>query len=546
MELKKNDIIQLEITDISGQGSGIGRYNGMAVFVPLTAVGDIINAHIVKVKKNYAFAIIENIIKPSANRTNIDCDVYTKCGGCVFRHISYDEELKIKQKRVSDALKRIGGISDYKFNDIVGCEFPDNYRNKSQIPIGCDKNGNITAGFFGNHSHRIIDCDCCRLHPPIFDEITAAVKKWAEQYKISPYDELTHSGILRHIYLRYAKYTDEIMVCIVATGSKIPRINELISKLTGSFPKIKSIIININREKTNVILGKECNTIYGKDYITDILCGLKFNISPLSFYQVNHDQAEKLYRIAAEYAGLTGREFLIDLYCGTGTIGLSMAHKAKKVLGIEIIPQAIKNAKTNANLNGILNAEFICSDASKAAENLCRENVQPDVILVDPPRKGCDAVVIESINKMNPERVVYVSCDPETLARDLKLFKEMSYKVMEVTPVDMFPRTAHVETVVQLVRKNPDTYIDITVDMDELDLTTSEAKATYDEIKDYIFDKHCVKVSSLYIAQIKQKHGIIERDCYNNSKEDNQKQPQCPPEKVKLIEEALRHFKMIS
>ncbi len=452
MELKKNDIIQLEITDISGQGSGIGRYNGMAVFVPLTAVGDIINAHIVKVKKNYAFAIIENIIKPSANRTNIDCNVYTKCGGCVFRHISYDEELKIKQKRVSDALKRIGNISDYKFNDIVGCDFPDNYRNKSQIPIGSDKNGNIIAGFFGNHSHRIIDCDCCRLHPIIFDKIATTVKKWAEQYKISSYNELTHSGILRHIYLRYAKYTDEIMVCIVATSSKIPHSNELVSELTSSFKQIKSIIININREKTNVILGKECNTIYGKDYITDILCGLKFNISPLSFYQVNHDQAEKLYHIAAEYAGLTGREFLIDLYCGTGTIGLSMAHKAKNVLGIEIIPQAIKNAETNANINGILNAEFICSDASKAAENLCKVRVQPDVILVDPPRKGCDAVVIESINKMNPERVVYVSCDPETLARDLKLFEEMSYKVMEVTPVDMFPRTAHVETVVLMSR----------------------------------------------------------------------------------------------
>ncbi|MEE3450187.1 MAG: 23S rRNA (uracil(1939)-C(5))-methyltransferase RlmD [Acutalibacteraceae bacterium] len=446
--IKKNDIVALTIEDITGQGSGIGRIDGMAVFVPLTAIGDIINARILKVKKNYAYAKIENIITPSQSRITPDCGCYTKCGGCVFRHISYEEELKIKHRRVYDAVTRIGKIENFKMNYIVGAKNPNEYRNKSQIPFGYDKDHNIITGFYGTHSHRITGDGTCKLHPAEFDEITAIVNDWAKRYRVSVYDEINHSGLIRHLYLRYAAKNEQIMVCMVINGKKLPYKDELINELTKYSTKIKSIILNVNTEKTNVVLGKKCETLYGSDHITDILCELSFDISPLSFYQVNRDQAEVLYGIAKNYAAVGENDFLIDLYCGTGTIGLTMADKAKNVLGIEIIPQAIENAKKNAKMNGIDNAEFICSDAKTAAQDLAKKKTLPDVVVIDPPRKGCDKEVIESVCIMNPKRIVYVSCDPETLARDLALFEEKGYKTKEVTPVDMFPRTQHVETVV--------------------------------------------------------------------------------------------------
>lgn len=446
--IKKNDIVALTIEDITGQGSGIGRIDGMAVFVPLTAIGDIINARILKVKKNYAYAKIENIITPSQSRITPDCGCYTKCGGCVFRHISYEEELKIKHRRVYDAVTRIGKIENFKMNYIVGAKNPNEYRNKSQIPFGYDKDHNIITGFYGTHSHRITGDGTCKLHPAEFDEITAIVKDWAKRYRVSVYDEINHSGLIRHLYLRYAAKNEQIMVCMVINGKKLPYKDELINELTKYSTKIKSIILNVNTEKMNVVLGKKCETLYGSDHITDILCELSFDISPLSFYQVNRDQAEVLYGIAKNYAAVGENDFLIDLYCGTGTIGLTMADKAKNVLGIEIIPQAIENAKKNAKMNGIDNAEFICSDAKTAAQDLAKKKTLPDVVVIDPPRKGCDKEVIESVCIMNPKRIVYVSCDPETLARDLALFEEKGYKTKEVTPVDMFPRTQHVETVV--------------------------------------------------------------------------------------------------
>ena len=446
--IKKNDIVALTIEDITGQGSGIGRIDGMAVFVPLTAIGDIINARILKVKKNYAYAKIENIITPSQSRITPDCGCYTKCGGCVFRHISYEEELKIKHRRVYDAVTRIGKIENFKMNDIVGAKNPNEYRNKSQIPFGYDKDHNIITGFYGTHSHRITGDGTCKLHPAEFDEITAIVNDWAKRYRVSVYDEINHSGLIRHLYLRYAAKNEQIMVCMVINGKKLPYKDELINELTKYSTKIKSIILNVNTEKTNVVLGKKCETLYGSDHITDILCELSFDISPLSFYQVNRDQTEVLYGIAKNYAAVGENDFLIDLYCGTGTIGLTMADKAKNVLGIEIIPQAIENAKKNAKMNGIDNAEFICSDAKTAAQDLAKKKTLPDVVVIDPPRKGCDKEVIESVCIMNPKRIVYVSCDPETLARDLALFEEKGYKTKEVTPVDMFPRTQHVETVV--------------------------------------------------------------------------------------------------
>ena len=372
--IKKNDIVALSIEDITAQDSGIGRIDGMAVFVPLTAIGDIINARILKVKKNYAYAKIENIITPSQSRITPDCGCYTKCGGCVFRHISYEEELKIKHRRVYDAVTRIGKIENFKMNYIVGAKNPNEYRNKSQIPFGYDKDHNIITGFYGTHSHRITGDGTCKLHPAEFDEITAIVNDWAKRYRVSVYDEINHSGLIRHLYLRYAAKNEQIMVCMVINGKKLPYKDELINELTKYSTKIKSIILNVNTEKTNVVLGKKCETLYGSDHITDILCELSFDISPLSFYQVNRDQAEVLYGIAKNYAAVGENDFLIDLYSGTGTIGLTMADKAKNVLGIEIIPQAIENAKKNAKMNGIDNAEFICSDAKTAAQDLAKKN----------------------------------------------------------------------------------------------------------------------------------------------------------------------------
>ncbi len=448
--MKKNDIIEFEITDITGQGSGIGRVDGMAVFVPMTAVGDKITARILKVKKNYAFGKLESIIEESKMRIEPDCKCYSKCGGCAFRHITYEEELKIKEQRVYDALTRIGKINDYNMHPIIGCNTPNGYRNKSQIPIGKNKDNKVIMGFYGNHSHRIIDNDHCSLHPKEFDDIAEVFRTWITKYNIKVYDEITHKGLIRHLYIRYASKNEQILVCPVINGSDIPYKDELVRMLKDCSSKIVSIVLNINKEKTNVILGNKCVTIYGNDYITDELCGLNFNISPISFYQVNRSQTELLYSVAEQYAALTGSQLVIDLYCGAGTIGLSMAKKAKKVIGVEIIPQAIDNAKENAKINGISNAEFICSDSAAAAEMLLQKGITPDVVIIDPPRKGCSETVIDSIVKMSPKRVVYVSCDPETLARDLAIFDSKSYKICDVTPVDMFPRTAHVETVVLL------------------------------------------------------------------------------------------------
>ncbi len=537
----KNDEITIEITDMTAEGSGVGKYEGMAVFIPLTAVGDTVRAKILKVKKNYAFAKATEIITPSPDRINNDCKVFNQCGGCVYRHISYDAELKIKYNKVYEAIKRIGGI-DMKPCRIIPSDSCDRYRNKAQYPVAADG----SVGFFALRSHRIVRCDTCALQPEIFDKITDFCSFWIKTYNISVYNEESHKGLLRHIYIRLAEKTSEIMFCAVINGENLPHAEELTSGLLSVCGEnLKSVQLNINKEKTNVILGEKCKVIYGEKYITDILCKVKIRLSPLSFYQVNRSSAEKLYNKALQYAEPDGKTVL-DLYCGAGAIGLSMAHRAKKIIGVEIVPEAVRDAKFNAELNGIENAEFICADASQAAEELTDRGISPSVVIVDPPRKGCSPELICTISdKFKPDRIVYVSCDPATLSRDIKLFAEKGYGLTEYTPVDMFPRTYHVETVVQLVRKKPDTYIDITVDMDELDLTSSEAKATYDEIKDYIFDKHCIKVSSLYVAQVKQKHGIIERDCYNNSKKETPNQPQCPPEKAKLIEEALRHFKMI-
>ena len=447
--LKKNDEIYLTVKSCTVQGSGVCDYEGMTVFVRGAVTGDRVLAHIIKVKKTYAVGIIKKLVQRSPMRAKNFCPIAEKCGGCCFAHIKYEAELEIKAQQVADNFKRLGKL-DITPDPIIPSPSAERYRNKAQYPVG--SNGKFALiGFYAPMTHRIIDCADCLLQPKEFAEITDIFRDWIRENKISVYNEADGSGTLRHIYIRKAVVTGQIMVCAVANSETLPHSDRLIEKLT-EIDGIKSIILNINREKTNVVLGRECKTLWGSDCITDELCGLKFNLSPLSFYQVNHDGAEILYNKAKEYAALSGNETLVDLYCGTGTIGLTMAKNVKHLIGVEIIPQAIENAKENARLNGIENAEFICADASQAAATLLERGIKPDVVILDPPRKGCDEALINTVAEMSPERVVYVSCDSATLARDCQRFTALGYHPTCATPVDMFPHTAHVETVVLLVR----------------------------------------------------------------------------------------------
>lgn len=454
MALRKNDIINLTITSTSAEGSGVGKtQDGMVVFVPLSAVGDELEVRILKSKKTYAFGKIERIISPSHVRIEPDCPVFSKCGGCVWRHISYDEECRIKHQKVVDAVTRIGGIKDAAFAPIIKNDNIARYRNKAQFPIGTDKYGKVQIGFYAFHSHRIIDCEDCLLQPEIFSKVISVTRSFIEQSDNDIYDEKTGRGRLRHLYIRMGEVTNELMVCYVVNGNGLKQEDLLIKMLRESLPALTSVIINTNRHDTNVILGEKNRTAFGSDYITDELCGLKFKISPFSFWQVNRSQAEKLYNKAKEYANLKSDEILLDLYCGTGTIGLTMAKECKTLVGVEIISDAINDAKENAAINSIKNARFICGDASAAAEQLKNEGLKPDAVILDPPRKGCGEELVKTIFEMSPSRVVYVSCDPATLARDLKYFEEYNYSVKEITPCDMFSRTAHVESVC-LIEKN--------------------------------------------------------------------------------------------
>lgn len=445
--LNKNDIIELEITGMTTQGSGVGRYKGMAVFVANSAAGDVLNVRIIKTAAKYAIGKIEEIIKPSEARIDVDCPAFKSCGGCVFRHISYQEELKIKEQRVKDAVERIGGIDDLPVNRIIGAGCSDHYRNKAQMPVGGSGDGNVTLGFFAYRSHRIVGCDSCLLQPAVFADVIRVFREWAWEYMPQPYNESTHKGKLRHLYIRYAQTSGDIMVGLVVNGNGLKGEKELAAMLSEKVRGFCGLIVNVNEEKTNVILGRKYRVVWGRDYILDELCGKQFRISPLSFYQVNHDQAERLYNIVKNYANLTGEETLLDLYCGTGTIGLTLAGSAKEVIGVEVVERAVEDARKNAGINKAYNARFLCADAAEAAAQLKNEGIHPDVMILDPPRKGCDGALIETAAQMAPERVVYVSCDPATLARDLKVFAEKGYLPVELTPVDMFPRTAHVECV---------------------------------------------------------------------------------------------------
>lgn len=452
--MKKNELVEITITGYTAEGSGVGRWNGMAVFVPMAAVGDVLEVRILKVAKTHAFGKIERILSPSPARIEPDCPQFAQCGGCVFRHIHYEEELRAKEQRVRDAVERIGGFTNLPFRPILGALQPDGYRNKAQLPIGRAKDGSLTMGFYAHHSHRIVNCPSCKLQPPSFQAAMEAFRAWVPLSGDEPYEEATGKGRLRHLYLRQAEATGEAMACVVVNGNGVHKEDELVRLLRENVPGLKSVMVNSNRERTNVVLGKKNRVVWGQDHITDRLCGLDFHISPLSFYQVNRTQAERLYQQAADYAGLTGKETVLDLYCGTGTIGLSMAKKAKRVIGVEVVAPAIEDAHKNAERNGIVNAEFLCADAAEAAAKLEARGERPDVIIIDPPRKGCAPELLHTVVQMNPERMVYVSCDPATLARDMRILADLGYVPQELTPVDMFPRTAHVECVTLFKRKS--------------------------------------------------------------------------------------------
>ncbi len=442
--LKKNDIVTLEISAISSDGAGIGRINGFCVFVPMVDIGEVVEALIIKVTKSFAVGKLLNVRVPSENRCDSGCEVYSKCGGCCFRHITYDRELSFKQQFVADNVKRIGKL-DLGVCDIIPSVNEAFYRNKSQYPVRRNRDGDIEIGFFANHSHRVIDSSECLLQPKIFSEIIGVLKEFLSRVNYSVYDEESGRGVLRHIFLRIAEKTNEIMICFVINADKLPMQTEIVRVLTENFSEIKTICVSVNKRHDNVIMGEAARAIYGDGFITDILCDVRFQISPLSFYQVNRSTAEVLYKKAIELADLNADDVLLDLYCGIGTIGLSMAKYVKKLYGVEIVPQAIEDAKKNAILNGIENAEFFCADAKAAAVRFASEGLKPSVVVVDPPRKGCEHEVIEAIRDMSPERVVMISCDSATMARDLAAFEELGYKTLSVTPVDMFPKTRHCE-----------------------------------------------------------------------------------------------------
>lgn len=551
MEYRKNDMVTLDIVDCGTNGEGIGKADGFTVFVKDAVIGDRVTAKIMKAKKNYGYGRLMEILTPSPDRAEPVCPSARQCGGCQLQALSYEKQLEFKADKVRGHLERIGGFANLPMEPIIGMKDPFHYRNKAQFPVGRNRDGKIVTGFYAGRTHSIIENRDCVLGVPQNREILDRVIDYMETYDISPYDEVTGKGLIRHIFTRYGYHTGEIMVCIVANGSRLPHQQELVKALR-EIPGMTSITLNINKNRNNVILGEKIQVLWGQEYITDKIGDISYQISPLSFYQVNPQQTWELYSKALEYADLHGEETVWDLYCGIGTISLFLAQKAKFVRGVEIVPAAIEDARRNARLNGIKNAEFYVGKAEEVlpdyyADYAARhpgENARADVIVVDPPRKGCDETLLNTIVEMQPEKVVYVSCDSATLARDLKYLCERGYQVKKVCPVDMFPMTVHVEVVCLLSKLKSDKYIEVEVKMEELDLTAAESKATYVEIKQYVLDKTGLKVSQLYIAQVKRKHRLIERINYNLGEKES-KVPQVPPEKERAIEDALRYFKMI-
>ena len=559
--MQKNEIVKVKIEDIGVGGEGIGKVDGYTLFIKDAIIGDVVEAKVMKAKKNYGYARLMNVLTPSKDRVEEPvCPMARKCGGCQIQEMKYPAQLAFKEAKVRGNLERIGEVPaellDQIMHPAVGMDGegmqPFRYRNKAQFPVGTDKDGRVIAGFYAGRTHSIIENTDCALGVEVNEEILNCILDFMEEFKIPAYDEVKHKGLVRHVLLRYGFKTDEIMVCLVINGKTIPHCHDLVGRLR-QIPGMTSITLSTNTAKTNVIMGDTIRLLWGQEFITDYIGEIKYQISPLSFYQVNPVQTEKLYGLALDYAGLTGNEAVWDLYCGIGTISLFLAKKAKQVYGVEIVPQAIDDAKNNAKINDITNAEFYVGKAEEVLPEYYKEyekthngeTAHADVIVVDPPRKGCEESLLQTIVDMQPEKVVYVSCDSATLARDVKFLRANGYELKDVTPVDQFPHTVHVETVVLLSQQKPDDTIEIDLDLDELDATSAELKATYQEIKDYVLKEFGLKVSNLYISQVKRKCGIEVGENYNLPKSENARVPQCPKEKEEAIKAALKYYAMI-
>ena len=537
--LQKNQIYTGTVEGYSSKGLGIVRLDGAVVFLPGAVRGETVDLRITKVMKTAAAGEIVKLRVPSPDRAAPECPWYGQCGGCDFQHLTYPEELRAKRQRVQDALTRLGG-ADVRVEEILGAKNPLHYRNKSQYPVGADG----AIGFYRARSHQVVPVKRCLIQSTAADAAASAVGEWMRRYRVSAYDETTGRGLVRHVYVR-VNQRGESLCCVVLNGKQAPREPELAAYIRAAAPRTVGVLVNTNTRRGNVVLGERYRTVWGQDFLMDTLCGLEFKLSVPSFYQVNRDQAEVLYGKALEFADLTGTETALDLYCGIGTITLCLAKRAGRAIGAEIVPSAIRDAEENAARNHIENAEFFCGDAADVAAKLEAEGLRPELVTVDPPRKGLAPEVIASIAAMGPGRVVYVSCDPGTLGRDVKRFGELGYRAQRACAVDMFPGTRHVETVVLLSKLNAKQHIEVELNLDELDLTAAESKATYDEIKAYVLEKYGLKVSSLYISQVKRKCGLDMGQNYNLSKKEDAKVPQCPPEKEAAIVEALKHFHMI-
>lgn len=543
MELKKNQVFQVNIESYSSEGHGVCRIAGRAVFVPKTIVGETWEIRILKVTNSAVYARGEKLLTPSPERRDSQCPFFARCGGCDLWHMSYEEELHFKLARVNDALAHIGRQT-LRAEEILGSESIVRYRNKGIFAVA-DVDGYPAAGFFRERSHELIPISECLIQNELSERTAAAVISFMKNHAIPAYDEASGGGCIRHVFCRKAWQTDDAVACVVTARGLGTKTAALVDALRSSVPELTGIVLNVNKTRGNTVLTGDFYTLWGKSDMKDILCSSRFSIAPQAFFQINPPQAEKLYQKALAYAAPNKNSLVFDLYCGAGTISLCLARAAGRVIGAEIVPEAVENAKANAAANGLDNVEFICADAGQAAVSLRERGLRPDVVVVDPPRKGMSEEAIEALASMEPERLVYVSCNPSTLARDILRLNAHGYQLRAATAVDMFPRTCHVETVCLLSKLNAKQHIEINLDMDELDLTDAEKKATYQEIKDYVLEHSGLKVSSLFIAQVKQKCGIIERENYNKPESEDAKQPQCPPDKEKAIKEALTHFGMI-
>ena len=542
--LNKNDIVEVEIVDLTHEGAGVAKVDGFVFFVDNALPGEVIKMRVLKLKKNIGFGKVEEYVTLSPNR-NQDIDAtYLRSGIADFGHMTYEEQLKFKRKQVVDNLYKTAGISDVEVAETLGMETPYAYRNKAQVPVRRVK-GQLETGFYRKNSHDLIPIEDFLIQDKKIDKLIVFVRDLLRRYDLKPYDEKEQTGLIRHLVVRRGHYSGQMMLVFVTTRPKVFRIDQIIAKITETFPNVVSIIQNINDKNTNAIFGKEFRTLYGQDTITDSMLGNDYEISAQSFYQVNTEMAEKLYQTAIDFSDLNSDSIVIDAYSGIGTIGLSFAKQVKEVYGVEVIETAVEDAKKNAERNGITNAHYVADSAENAMAKWSKDGIKPDVIIVDPPRKGLTESFIKASVAMKPEKITYVSCNPATMARDIKLYQELGYELKKVQPVDLFPQTHHVETVALLSKLDVDKHIDVEIELDELDLTSAESKATYAQIKEYVWNKFELKVPTLYIAQIKRKCGIELREHYSKSKKEKQIIPQCTPEKEEAIMDALRHFKMI-